>query len=64
MRLILQKFISPANWFGLSYSDVVEERVPLVLGKVSLNRLRLVRKDRSALKDIQIDGEIDDDDDE
>src|SRR5699024_12105322 len=59
MRLILQKFISPANWFGLSYSDVVEERVPLVLCKVSLNRLRLVRKDRSALKDIQIDGEID-----
>ncbi|CAJ1187075.1 KUP/HAK/KT family potassium transporter [Companilactobacillus paralimentarius] len=64
LRLLLQKFISPANWFGLSYSDVIEERVPLVLGKVSLNRLRLVRKDRSALKDIKIDEEIDDDDED
>jgi hypothetical protein len=36
----------------------------LVLGKVSLNRLRLVRKDRSALKDIKIDEEIDDDDED
>ncbi|WP_125769017.1 KUP/HAK/KT family potassium transporter [Companilactobacillus furfuricola] len=64
LRLLLQKFISPANWFGLSYSDVVEERVPLVLGKVSLNRIRLVRKDRSALKDIPVDNPVDDDDDE
>ncbi|MFD1418943.1 KUP/HAK/KT family potassium transporter [Companilactobacillus keshanensis] len=64
LRLLLQKFISPANWFGLSYSDVLEERVPLVLGKVSLNRLRLVRKDSSALRDIPIDQPIDDDDDE
>lgn len=64
LRLVLQKFISPANWFGLSYSDVVEERVPLVLGKVSMNRIRLVRKDRSALKDIPIDNPVDDDDDE
>ncbi|MCH4010229.1 KUP/HAK/KT family potassium transporter [Companilactobacillus sp.] len=64
LRLLLQKFISPANWFGLSYSDVVEERVPLVLGKVSLNRIRLVRKDRSALKDIPVDNPVDDDEDE
>lgn len=64
LRLMMQKFISPANWFGLSYSDVVEERVPLVLGKVSLNRIRLVRKDRSALKDIPVDNPVDDEDDE
>lgn len=64
LRLLLQKFISPANWFGLSYSDVVEERVPLVLGKVSLNRIRLVRKDRSALKDIPVDNPVDDDDED
>ncbi|WP_125591100.1 KUP/HAK/KT family potassium transporter [Companilactobacillus jidongensis] len=63
-RLALQKFISPASWFGLSYSDVMEERVPLVLGKVSMNRLRLVRKDRSALQDLPIDQPIDDDEDD
>ncbi|WP_129045326.1 KUP/HAK/KT family potassium transporter [Companilactobacillus metriopterae] len=63
-RLKLQKFITPANWFGLSYSDVVEERVPLILGKVSRHRLRLVRKDAAAARDIQIDQQLDDDDED
>lgn len=33
-RLLLQNItLSPAMWFGLEFSDVVEEKVPLFLGK-------------------------------
>lgn len=34
MRLWLEKFTdTPASWFGLEYSEVFVERVPLVLGR-------------------------------
>ncbi|MSD82923.1 potassium transporter Kup [Lactobacillus curvatus] len=34
MRLWLEKFTdTPASWFGLDYSDVFVERIPLVLGR-------------------------------
>ncbi len=61
-RLFLQKItITPANWFGLEYSDVVEERVPLILGKVPIRRLSVLRQD----KDIdQLKAEVDDDDED
>lgn len=61
-RLFLQKItITPANWFGLEYSDVVEEHVPLILGKVPIRRLSVLRQD----KDIdQLKAEVDDDEDD
>ncbi|NVY96010.1 KUP/HAK/KT family potassium transporter [Lactobacillus sp. DCY120] len=57
-RLWLQKYtVTPAIWFGLSYSDVVMERVPLILGQRRSDRLRLVKVDP------QINYEDDEDDD-
>lgn len=45
-RLWLQKYtVTPAIWFGLSYSDVIEERVPLALGRMRSDRLRLVKRE-------------------
>lgn len=63
-RLKLQKFISPANWFGLSYSDVVEERVPLVVGRLAVERFRLTRVNETEADDLDIEKEIDINDDE
>lgn len=41
-RLWLKKYtISPVNWFGLSYSEVVLERVPVILGQLNSTSLRL-----------------------
>lgn len=45
-RLWLQRYtVTPAIWFGLSYSDVVMERVPLILGQLRSDRLRLIKRD-------------------
>ena len=45
-RLWLQRYtVTPAIWFGLSYSDVVIERVPLILGQLRSDRLRLIKRD-------------------
>lgn len=63
-RLKLQKFISPANWFGLSYSDVMEERVPLTIGRLPVERFKLTRVDKTEADDLEIDKEIDINDDE
>lgn len=42
-RLWLQKMtVSPAKWFGLGYSDVVTETVPLVLGKTRRTHLKRI----------------------
>lgn len=58
-RLSFQKFISPANWFGLSYSDVIEERVPLVIGRLPVQRFRLSRIKQEDTSQIEIEKEID-----
>ncbi|WP_057769962.1 KUP/HAK/KT family potassium transporter [Lactobacillus selangorensis] len=62
-RLFLQKItVTPATWFGLEYSDVIEEHVPLILGKVPIRRLRLLRE--SPLKHHHVENDdIDDTDD-
>lgn len=45
-RLWLQRYtVTPAIWFGLSYSDVVMERVPLILGQLRSDRLRLIKRE-------------------
>lgn len=45
-RLWMQRYtVAPATWFGLSYSDVVVERVPLTLGQLRSDKLRLVQRD-------------------
>lgn len=42
-RLFIQKMtVSPARWFGLEYSDVVTERVPLVLGRTHVTHLKRI----------------------
>lgn len=44
-RLFLQKItLSPATWFGLEYADVVIEKVPLILGKIPIVKLRRLKK--------------------
>ncbi len=44
-RLFLQKItLSPATWFGLEYADVVTERVPLILGKVPIVKLKRLKQ--------------------
>lgn len=63
-RLALQKFISPANWFGLAYSDVVEERVPLTIGRLPIERFKLYRVDKTEANELKIDKEIDINEDE
>lgn len=43
-RLFLKHITeSPAKWFGLEYADVVEENVPLILGKEP--QVRLTRRE-------------------
>lgn len=61
-RLFLQKItITPATWFGLEYSDVIEEHVPLVLGKVPIRRLSVIKQENE--NDINhLKSEVDDDD--
>lgn len=45
IRLTLERFTdTPASWFGLEYSDVTVERVPLILGKRNLKRYRLKKR--------------------
>lgn len=44
-RLLLQKItLSPATWFGLEYADVVVEKVPLILGKPPIVKLRRLKE--------------------
>lgn len=44
-RIWLQKHtVTPARWFGLEYADVVEEYVPLVLGKTRSMRLQRIKR--------------------
>jgi len=47
MRLWLEKFTdTPASWFGLDYSDVFVERIPLVLGRQkSVSKYHLKRRE-------------------
>lgn len=53
-RLLLQRItVSPARWFGLEYADVVEEHVPLILGKVRAARLKRVHTNPSAQEENQ-----------
>lgn len=46
IRLWLEKFTdTPASWFGLEYSDVFVERIPLVLGRQkAINKYHLKRR--------------------
>ncbi|HJE86612.1 MAG TPA: hypothetical protein K8U88_03400, partial [Levilactobacillus hammesii] len=40
-RLLLQRVsLSPQHWYGLEFSDVVEERVPLFIGHAPDRTLR------------------------
>lgn len=44
-RLFLQRItLSPATWFGLEYADVVTEKVPLVLGKIPIIKLKRLQE--------------------
>lgn len=43
-RLFLQRItLSPATWFGLEYADVVVEKIPLILGKIPIVKLRRLK---------------------
>lgn len=62
-RLWIQKYtVTPAAWYGLSYSDTITELVPLTLGQIQSDRLRLIQ--REPKKDYENGSEDDDDDDE
>ena len=44
MRVALQNVTSsPASWFGLEFADVVNEKVPLILGKRKVPNIRRMR---------------------
>ncbi|MCD2255405.1 KUP/HAK/KT family potassium transporter [Lactobacillus sp. CC-MHH1034] len=44
-RLFLQKItVSPATWFGLEYADVITERIPLILGKIPIVKLKRLKQ--------------------
>lgn len=61
-RIWLQKHtVSVAKWFGLEYSDVVVEHVPLVLGKIRRTHLKRIHHRPASA---QTGEDIDDDDDE
>lgn len=64
-RLWLQKYtVTPAIWYGLSYSDVVTEYVPLTLGQVRSDRLQLIQRDpKIKYNSEELDDEDDDEDD-
>ena len=54
IKLAIKKIaFDPARWFGLEYSDVIVEHVPLVIGE---------RKNRTRLKQIQVEDFLEDDD--
>ena len=41
LKLAIKKMtMSPENWFGLEYSDVLYENVPLIIGEPRKTRLQ------------------------
>ncbi|UQS82393.1 KUP/HAK/KT family potassium transporter [Bombilactobacillus folatiphilus] len=65
-RLWLQKYtVTPTTWYGLSYSDVVVEYVPLILGQIRSDRLQLIQREPKVNIDadkLNSDDDLDDDD--